>query len=455
VSAAPPAPAASSNPAPEAAGPVAAPGLQSVPAAAAPDVAPAPAADAVAPGASDEFEPTVDLAKLPTVVDPAIAAITWGRGALAGQRLTTPPGNSALDYFQYALKLDPKSKNAKKGIVDIAKKYIELADKGQGSGDLAAYVQLLTQADDVAKTLDEGADVRKDIAARRAKAAEPYLAQAKAAAAAWDKATAKAAFEKALEIDPSSSAARDGVKFVATIGEPGFVFRDKLGDGAAGPELIVLGGGQVAATRRDITRGEFRRYWAAAGRVAFAGKEPNCRDRESIFRSSSDRNWQNPGFEQDDNHPVVCVSWAEAAGFAQWLSRETGKRYRLLSVAEFERIAAGAAADCSSANLADASFNKKFDSRDGAACDDGFAGTAPAGQFPVHGGLFDAGGNVRTWVGACANGAAAAARGCGSYLAKGRSWMSSSKKPPNDGDSFSADVALNTVGFRLARDIEK
>ncbi len=174
------------------------------------------------------------------------------------------------------------------------------------------------------------------------------------------------------------------------------MFRDKLGDAGA-PAMIVLPGAAIAMARHPVTRGEFRRFWDGGGRADFPGKEPSCRDRESIFRSSKKRRgWENPDITQDDSHPVVCVGWAEAAAYAQWLGKQTGKRYRLPTTAEFDQVAAHAArGDCSTANLADAAFNKQFDSRDGGTCDDGFAATAPVEHYAPIEGVYDIDGNVR------------------------------------------------------------
>ena len=403
----------------------------------------------------------MDLAKAPTVVDPLNEAIRLGRIDLAGQRYISPPGKNALERFQFALKLEPKSKAARQGIVDIAKKYIELADKnppgkGASAAELTVYSQNLDRAADVAKLVPEGADVLKDIAARRRKLAEPLVAQAKDAADKWDKASAKSAYELALLIEPDNQSARDGLKFVATIGEPGFVFRDKLGDGAQAPALIILPGAKVAMARHPVTRAEFRRYWDSAGRAEFSGKDLSCRDRESIFRSSKKRSWENPDIVQDDSHPAVCVGWREAAGYAQWLSKQTGKRYRLPSAAEFDEVAAKApAAGCGSANLADAAFNRQYDSRDGAACDDGFAATSPVEHYAAVAGIYDIDGNVREWIGACGNGTAAAAgSACRDFRAKGRGWLSvGAKESATATDTFAADVSLNTVGFRVVREM--
>ena len=402
-----------------------------------------------------------DLAKAPTVVDPLNEAIRLGRIDLAGQRYISPPGKNALERFQFALKLDARSKPARQGIVDTAKKYIEFADKsapgkGASAAELTAYSQNLDRAADIAKLVPEGADVLKDIAARRRKLAEPLVAQAKEAADKWDKVAAKSAYELALQIEPDNQAARDGLKFVATIGEPGFVFHDKFGDGAQAPVLIILPGAKAAMARHPVTRAEFRRYWDNAGRTEFGNKELSCRDRESIFRSSKKRSWENPDIAQEDSHPAVCIGWREAAGYAQWLSKQTGKRYRLPSAAEFDEVAAKApVAGCGTANLADASFNRQYDSRDGAACDDGFAATSPVEHYAPVAGIYDIDGNVREWIGACGNGTAATAgSACRDFRAKGRGWLSvGAKESATATDTFAADVSLNTIGFRVVREM--
>jgi formylglycine-generating enzyme required for sulfatase activity/tRNA A-37 threonylcarbamoyl transferase component Bud32 len=47
-------------------------------------------------------------------------------------------------------------------------------------------------------------------------------------------------------------------------------------------------------------------------------------------------NWQNPGFEQTAEHPVVCVSWHDAVAFCDWLSNKEDKKYGLPTEAQWE-----------------------------------------------------------------------------------------------------------------------
>ena len=46
--------------------------------------------------------------------------------------------------------------------------------------------------------------------------------------------------------------------------------------------------------------------------------------------------WQRPGFEQTDDHPVACISYLDATAFCKWLSAESGRPVRLPTEAEWE-----------------------------------------------------------------------------------------------------------------------
>jgi formylglycine-generating enzyme required for sulfatase activity len=162
-----------------------------------------------------------------------------------------------------------------------------------------------------------------------------------------------------------------------------------------------------------VTRGEFKQFVAATGYRTDAELGKGCyvydgNDGEDWnFRVGT--SWQNPGFPQTDRHPVVCVSWNDAAAFAFWLSEQTGTRYRLPTEAEWEF----AARDRGSkerfpgtndpqqiqfyANFCDDSCDSPFKQ---SALNDAYRNTAPVGSFrPNRLGLYDMAGNVWQWVG--------------------------------------------------------
>ena len=109
----------------------------------------------------------------------------------------------------------------------------------------------------------------------------------------------------------------------------------------------------------------------------------------------------------DGRHPVLYVSWDEAAAFCEWLGKRERKTYRLPTEAEWEFSARGPdgrifpwgswSSVGQFANFADLRTN--FPWRD-TTVDDGFAETAPVGSFPRGAspfGIEDLSGNVFEW----------------------------------------------------------
>ena len=84
-------------------------------------------------------------------------------------------------------------------------------------------------------------------------------------------------------------------------------------------------GRAFAAGRFAITRGEYatfvRETSHAVGQKCYAYEGDK-------WEWQSGRSFRNPGFSQDDRHPVVCVNWDDAKAYAAWLSKKTDKSYR-------------------------------------------------------------------------------------------------------------------------------
>jgi hypothetical protein len=87
--------------------------------------------------------------------------------------------------------------------------------------------------------------------------------------------------------------------------------------------------------RQTVTVGEFRRFVKATGYRTDAEKGSGCSLEGAGSLPAAGLNWRNPGVQQYDDQPVVCVSWNDSMAFLLWLSRTTGKKYRLPREAEW------------------------------------------------------------------------------------------------------------------------
>jgi formylglycine-generating enzyme required for sulfatase activity len=163
--------------------------------------------------------------------------------------------------------------------------------------------------------------------------------------------------------------------------------------------------------------------------------------------------------------PVINVSWDDAQGYVAWLSRMTGKTYRLLSEAEWEYAARGGT---QTAYFWGDEIGRNNADCDG--CDSRWGGrqTAPVGSFaPNAFGLYDMHGNVLEWVEDCVHGnywdgsysgapedgsAWTAGGDCDRRIVRGGSWdgIPQQLRSAFRGRS-TAGLRNSSVGFRVAR----
>jgi len=172
-------------------------------------------------------------------------------------------------------------------------------------------------------------------------------------------------------------------------------------------------------------------------------------ERGKDWVARKDVTWQNPGFEQTDQHPVTCVSWNDATRFVQWLSELEGLLYQLPSDAQWEFA-------CRAGTRTAYYWGDEF--RPDCAWMGGNSGwrTHPVGtRLPNTGGLHDMCGNVwewcRDWLGSAAWSGDPEGPPTGEKkLLRGASWWN---KPANGrSDNHWADVPSSTTylfGFRV------
>lgn len=254
--------------------------------------------------------------------------------------------------------------------------------------------------------------------------------------------------------------------------EVGRVFTDPLKVGGRGPQLVVVPAGEFvmgnaagplseqplhpvllaqpfAVSRFEITIEDYLAYLEATGGTLH----------ERLNAT-------------DLRHAIAYVSHADAVEYAQWLTQQTGQKYRLLSESEWEYIArAGSSSTyffgedpeqlCQYANVADRSTRQVFRQWDTLACDDQQVRPGLVGSYqPNNFGVYDIYGNVAEWVADCGmpgytlapdDGAAKDTSGsCSTHGVRGGSWDSQAVEA-SSAYRFSAGSANDDRGIRLLR----
>ncbi|NOX43561.1 MAG: formylglycine-generating enzyme family protein [Gammaproteobacteria bacterium] len=141
----------------------------------------------------------------------------------------------------------------------------------------------------------------------------------------------------------------------------------------------------------EVTVKEFSAFISNTGFVTEAEREGGCYMRGG-------KSWKYPAsdFSQMQDHPVVCVSWNDANEYAQWLTEQTGKQYRLPTEAEWEYAARAGEED----NYAWGNDVGIANARcDRCGQDSKLTGTYPVSSFkPNDFGLYDMSGNAWEWT---------------------------------------------------------
>lgn len=252
----------------------------------------------------------------------------------------------------------------------------------------------------------------------------------------------------------------------------GQLLRDPLRSGGEGPLLTVVPAGRFRMGSESGAPDE-RPVRAVAVFEPFAMgvyELTRCEfDRQARGAARPDQ----PPTCDDHGVPVTKVSWQQAMAYLNWLSDETGERYRLPSEAEWEYAArAGstarfhhgddAAGLCAFANIADRALAKRFRTYTVAPCEDGQTQLAAVGGQAANAfGLHDMLGNAEEWVADCwqsnYRGAPATAEArtngqCRTRVVRGGRWDSAPNEATVSYRSFSSG-GNSTRGFRVVREL--
>lgn len=425
-------------------------------------------------------------------------------------------GGGALAGFRAAAALRPGQPRALQGLAAVESALIRRAETSAGEGDFQTASRWLAHAMTIRPGFATVPDAERRIERMRATRIR-QLRDAGVAALPKINGVAQAR-ERLAEIlviadpgDPVAMDLRERIDRAVHYGDfrPGQVFTDALEGGARGPQMVVLphGGFMMGALPgdedaddnekprhpvrfergfamgvREITVGEFRRFVDATGYQARAvrrGFSMAYDERTGNFLRRSNVDWRSDyvGRPAGDTMPVLHVSAKDAQAYVDWLTAQSGRRYRLPSEAEFEyafrngsseRYPWGEGTPPEGAGNMTGALDRSPSGRTWgnafAGYGDGYWGPAPVGSFqPNTWGVHDLAGNVSEWMADCwhatyrrapGDGSAWVNPGCRDQVIRGGSWASS---PVQTRASWRALAQVDTtnarIGFRVVRDL--
>ena len=442
-----------------------------------------------------------------------------GYAALESHRVLEPENSSALFYFNQALAKDPENQSAKSGLARVQDTLLERALESARELDFETAENWLLEASATREDQQPVEDVRVELATFKQERAVELEQRALSAMNSGN-------FDMAdfTIIDLIALGGQDGwvkslrgkLKKARTYGGyvPGQIIKDELLQaGGFAPDLVVISAGSFlmgspghadddhgneipqhrvrfefgfALGVKEVSVEEFRLFITSSGYRTAAqrsGKSKVYNESAGRLNDRDGTDWRHDyqGKKAKPDMPVLHVSFEDAVAYVQWLARETGKRYRLPSEAEYEYVARAGGSSTywwgegsppeAVENLTgerDHSPRKREWTTSFKKYGDGHWGPAPIGSFanaelkhPM--GVYDIAGNVSEWTQDCwhhnyikapVDGSAWVNPGCNRRVGRGGYWASG---PEQSRATFRMPVNAAAygpvVGIRIARDL--
>ncbi len=321
-------------------------------------------------------------------------------------------GDEALDRLKALAGLVPGDPFIAAGRRRIAQVWVTRAQAAASKGDLAGARQALGKAGSIQPELPELAGLAATL--KQAEVTERARQSDAESFAVARRANTRKAYWAYLENCSATCHFRaEAEATLARLGPANPVMRDRLGDGSQGPELVVIpaGGFLMGSPAHEKGRYDDERQRPARIADAFAiGKYEVMFFEYDRFATATGRPLPDDQGWGRGRRPVVNVRWRDAKDYTDWLSQQTGYRYRLPTETEWEYAArAGTTTSrfwgddpdqgCAYANAADLDGKKLFVGWTAMQCRDGNIYTAPAGSYRNNDyGLHDMLGNILEWT---------------------------------------------------------
>ncbi|HEY0661500.1 MAG TPA: formylglycine-generating enzyme family protein [Lysobacter sp.] len=450
--------------------------------------------------------------------DEAQQANRLGERELNAARIGEDGKPGAIAHFREALRLRPGDARAGQGLAAAESALIRRAEDAAAADDYDSVEYWLTTAATVRQGASTVDDARNRLAMQRTARVNSLRDLGIAALAIPTPAGIRRARERLVDLlriapsaDPATAELRQRIDLATHYGlfRPGQVFTDAMGSSGRGPQLVVVPHGAFrmgaapeeadateaesparnirfdrgfAMSRTEVTVGQFRRFIEATRhrtRASRRGYSTAYDERSGNLVRRGKVDWQSDyvGRPATDDQPVLHVSTRDAMLYAEWLSEQTGERYRLPSEAEFEyALRAGRSSRFpwgdGAPPIRSGNFTGELDvSPSGRRWSNAFEGygdrawgPVPVGTYnPNAYGLHDLAGNVSEWVADCwhdtyrrapKDGQAWDNPGCRTRVVRGGSWASS---PAQTRSAWRQGTDSNNtsarVGFRVVREI--